>query len=114
MLEAVFITCSQTQEYLIFGESGSLTKIISKIKKGFAGLVVLKTNNYNYIQKMLCLDLFSQFWLADKPNIFIHPVWDYLSNQSLSLHPKLGIHAANVAPEFGVVETKGLIEILKE
>lgn len=39
---------------------------------------------------------------------------DYLSNQSLSLHPKLGIHAANVAPEFGVIETKGLIQILKK
>lgn len=39
---------------------------------------------------------------------------DYLSNHSLSLHPKLGIHAANVAPEFGVVETKSLIKILKK
>ncbi len=39
---------------------------------------------------------------------------DYLSNHSLSLHPKLGIHATNVAPEFGVEETKALIEILKE
>ena len=39
---------------------------------------------------------------------------DYLSNQSLSLHPKLGIHAANVAPEFGVAETRGFIEILKK
>ena len=39
---------------------------------------------------------------------------DYLSNKSLSLHPKLGIHAANVAPEFGVVETRGLVEILKK
>ena len=38
---------------------------------------------------------------------------DYLSNNSLSLHPKIGIHAANVAPEFGVAETRGLIEILK-
>ena len=39
---------------------------------------------------------------------------DYLSNQSLSMHPKLGIHAANVAPEFGVEETKGLIKILEK
>ena len=39
---------------------------------------------------------------------------DYLSNHSLSLHPKLGIHATNVAPEFGVEETKALIEILKK
>jgi len=76
----------QTQEYLIFGESGSLTKIISKLKKGFTGLVVLKTNSYDYLQKMQCLDLFEQFWLADKPNIFVHPIWDYLSNQSGHRH----------------------------
>jgi len=37
---------------------------------------------------------------------------DYLTNESLSWHPKLGIHAVNVAPEFGVCETKALISIL--
>lgn len=39
---------------------------------------------------------------------------DYLSNEALSWHPKLGIHAANVAPEFGVTESKALIKILSE
>jgi len=39
---------------------------------------------------------------------------DYLSNEALSWHPKLGIHSANVAPEFGVVETKAFLKILKE
>ena len=38
---------------------------------------------------------------------------DYLSNEVLSWHPRLGIHAANVAPEFGVTETKALLEILE-
>ena len=33
---------------------------------------------------------------------------DYLSNDSLKWHPKLGIHAANVAPEFAIVETRKL------
>jgi tagatose-1,6-bisphosphate aldolase non-catalytic subunit AgaZ/GatZ len=37
---------------------------------------------------------------------------DYLSTESLRWQPRLGIHAANVAPEFGVVETKAFIEIL--
>ncbi len=37
---------------------------------------------------------------------------DYLSNQALSLRPTLGIHASNVAPEFGVVETRGLLYLL--
>lgn len=39
---------------------------------------------------------------------------DYLSNESLQWHPRLGIHAANIAPEFGVAETKGLLQILEK
>lgn len=39
---------------------------------------------------------------------------DYISDETLSWHPKLGIHSANVAPEFGVTETKMLIKILKD
>ena len=38
---------------------------------------------------------------------------DYLSDVALSWHPRLGIHAANVAPEFGVVETKAFLEIME-
>lgn len=38
---------------------------------------------------------------------------DYLSTDSLSWQPKLGIHAANIAPEFGVAETKAFIELLE-
>ena len=37
---------------------------------------------------------------------------DYLSDNALLWHRKFGIHAANVAPEFGVVETKALLEAL--
>ncbi|ABL02613.1 conserved hypothetical protein [Candidatus Ruthia magnifica str. Cm (Calyptogena magnifica)] len=37
---------------------------------------------------------------------------DYLSNEALSLRPILGIRASNVAPEFGVVETKGFLYLL--
>ena len=39
---------------------------------------------------------------------------DYLTNESLQWHPHLGIHSANVAPEFGVTETKQLLNILEE
>lgn len=34
---------------------------------------------------------------------------DYLSDESLRWHPRLGIHSANVAPEFGVAETMALL-----
>ena len=35
---------------------------------------------------------------------------DYLSDETLKWLPKLGIHAANVAPEFGVAETQALFD----
>jgi tagatose-1,6-bisphosphate aldolase non-catalytic subunit AgaZ/GatZ len=38
---------------------------------------------------------------------------DYLSDEALQWHPRLGIHAANVAPEFGVAETKALVQVLE-
>ena len=38
---------------------------------------------------------------------------DYLSDEALQWHPRLGIHAANVAPEFGVVESEALLELLE-
>ncbi|WP_293749416.1 class II D-tagatose-bisphosphate aldolase, non-catalytic subunit [uncultured Paraglaciecola sp.] len=39
---------------------------------------------------------------------------DYLSNEALSLRPALGVHASNVAPEFGVVETRGLLYLMEK
>ena len=38
---------------------------------------------------------------------------DYLSDDALQWHPRLGIHAANVAPEFGVSETRALLAVLE-
>ena len=39
---------------------------------------------------------------------------DYLSDEALYWHPRLGIHAANIAPEFGVAESKALVNCLEE
>jgi hypothetical protein len=39
---------------------------------------------------------------------------DYLSDDALKWHPRLGIHAANVAPEFGVTETRAIVELYEE
>ncbi len=38
---------------------------------------------------------------------------DYLSDEALQWHPKLGIHAVNVAPEFGVAESRALVHVLR-
>lgn len=39
---------------------------------------------------------------------------DYLSNSALSYHPRLGVHAINIAPEFGVIESKSIFNQLKK
>jgi hypothetical protein len=39
---------------------------------------------------------------------------DYLSDESLRWHPKLGVHAVNVAPEYGVVETRTFLGLLED
>ncbi len=37
---------------------------------------------------------------------------DYLNSEQLALRPRLGIHASNVAPHFGVAETKTFLHLL--
>lgn len=39
---------------------------------------------------------------------------DYLPAESLKLFPKIGIHAANVAPEFGVAESNSLLRLFRQ
>jgi len=53
--------------------------------------------------------------ICKKHNIFMkqHNT-DYLSDTALSWHPRLGIHAANVAPEFGVAETRAFLNIMEK
>ncbi len=53
--------------------------------------------------------------ICKKYNVFIkeHNA-DYLSDEGLIWHPKLGIHAVNIAPEFGVIETKALLSIFED
>ena len=53
--------------------------------------------------------------ICNKNNVYMkeHNT-DYLSDDSLSWHPRLGIHSANVAPEFGVCETKTLLKLFDQ
>lgn len=39
---------------------------------------------------------------------------DYLSDECLEWHPRIGINAINVAPEFGVVESRALLWLMEE
>lgn len=39
---------------------------------------------------------------------------DYLSDEALRWHPYIGIHAANVAPEFGVAESRAFVKLMRD
>ena len=39
---------------------------------------------------------------------------DYLADYALRYHPEVGLHAINVAPEFGVVETRSILSWLEK
>ena len=52
--------------------------------------------------------------LCEKYGIYIkqHNT-DYLESEFLNKHPKFGIHAANIAPEYGVAETRKIFELIE-
>ena len=61
------------------------------------------------------IQIFQVLEICKKYNIFMkeHNA-DYLTNDSLSWHPRIGIHATNVAPEYGVAETRALLNIFEK
>jgi hypothetical protein len=61
------------------------------------------------------IQIFQVLEICKKYNIFMkeHNA-DYLTNDSLSWHPRIGIHATNVAPEYGVSETRALLNIFEK
>ena len=73
-----------TRKTLIVGESGSLTKIASKIEQGFTGLVVIKFSSLNYfIQETGAVkENIAEVVIYDKPYFGIHNYWYNLAKQS--------------------------------
>lgn len=53
--------------------------------------------------------------LVDKYHVYLKEHnGDYLSNEALFWHPRLGIHAINIAPEFGVGQTRHILRLCDE
>jgi len=72
---------------------------------------LIKTENHSVRRILISkvIDLCNQHKIMMK-----HHNTDYLSDEALTLHPKLGIHSANVAPEFGVIETRSFLNLLEK
>ena len=57
--------------YLIIGESGSKTKILSKITNGFKGIVILKQKDLGYVTTQIKGKLVHQVILINKPYLVL-------------------------------------------
>ena len=83
------------------------------------GTKVMETKNIGILNYQNNIRLYEDIKLlsdaAKEEGIFIkvHNT-DYLNNTILKHYPKLGIHAANVAPEFGVCETISFLNLLEQ
>ena len=78
----------------------------------FSGLKLISIANLKPEKNLFSL-LRAQEILQNKFNVKtkVHGT-DYLPDESLQWFPKLGINAANVAPEFGTIESTALVNIL--
>ena len=84
------------------------------------GNYVMEMQNIGIFEDILCKKLpddesklkdIVEFCNQKKIMIKVHN-GDYLSDSALKYHPEIGFHAINVAPEFGVVETKSILSWL--
>lgn len=88
-----------------------------------SGTRVLETKNVGSFESLLRIEnelpveiqLPKMIEICEKYKIFMKEHnGDYLTDDSLKWHPKLGIHSVNVAPEFGVAETKSILKIFRK
>jgi DNA polymerase III epsilon subunit-like protein len=71
-----------TKNYLILGESGSQTKIFSKLTNGFKGIVVLKVASFQSLQNYFNKLDFLEIWFLNQPYFWIADFWKNKSRQS--------------------------------
>ena len=73
--QKVLVENYNVSDYLVLGESGSLTKVGSKIERGFVGLVVTKVGDINFLLKQRNAIEFAEIWVVNQPYLWIHPFW---------------------------------------
>lgn len=70
-------------DYLLLGESGSLTKIGSKLVRDFTGLLVTKMTDYGYFQYLPNVPEFAEIWLLNPPYLWVHPSLNHVDQLDL-------------------------------
>ena len=71
------------------------------------------SNPFSLAEEVIQIPIMSKMCLKNMSYMKVHNS-DYLSDEALQLYPSLGIHAANIAPEYGVKETSTFINLLKQ
>lgn len=77
-LEKICMNHNLMSDVLIIGESGGITKIMSKVDQGFVGIVIIKFSALDFILKLnkhYSLPQFDQVVLFDRPYFEIHHFW---------------------------------------
>jgi DNA polymerase III epsilon subunit-like protein len=76
-------------QYAVLGESGSLSKIISKLYQNFEGVIVTKFNDYEYIISQNAPKLISEIWIINEPYIYPQPYWNNKNKDDLTKAKKI-------------------------
>jgi DNA polymerase III epsilon subunit-like protein len=74
-IEKSFTKNLRPEEYIILGESGSLTKVASKMMKLKKGLVCVKLGDFYYLSRYRDSFEFSEVWIINTPYFQINRYW---------------------------------------
>ncbi len=77
--ERVLTKNFKPSDFLLLGESGSLTKIISKMQNGFTGVVVVKIGDFGFISKHLGQLNITNIVVTNPPYFNINGYWFMIS-----------------------------------
>jgi DNA polymerase III epsilon subunit-like protein len=81
-VEKVLTQNLKPDEYFILGESGSLTKVVSKMMKSKQGIVSVKNGDFYYISRFLEKYEFTEIWIINMPYFQINQYWYNLAKRS--------------------------------
>lgn len=92
-VERVLIDQFDHKDFLVIGESGSITKITSKLLHTFSGIVCIKSGDLAYIIQQITTQ-FHTVWQVNKPYFYIHYHWrTYCKQEQLDHMKKLHLYS---------------------
>jgi len=94
-------------DYLSLGESGSLTKIYSKLIRNFVGIINIRIGDFGFVNSQKNCPNFAEIWLVGEPLISVPQYWQKLAKQTSQ--PELftqTIQNLNLAAQTGFIYYK--------